>query len=244
MENTLHEGDYVLVNKLAAGSPKRNQIILFLSPLMKDRNNAPLLVSRCIAIPGDTIQVSDAGYRINGILYPRSPNALSSYNVGPEIRNRFTYILQNLNIPLRNMKEAFSGITASLTSFEEYTIREELTAAENKRFKREETGNYQLIVPKKGDVYHLTGPALTACREAIRTEANGTVEFRNRKLYLNGRETNEFRFGQDYCWALSDNAGEAIDSRHLGFIPTRNIIGNAWLCWYSRGKERAIGKIN
>ncbi|MDR1259525.1 MAG: signal peptidase I [Tannerellaceae bacterium] len=244
MENTLHEGDYVLVNKFRPGRMSHNQVLLFFSPLMKDRKEAPILVSRCIAEPGDTIQVSNAGYRINGTVYPRSPNALSSYAIEAEMRNYFGEVLRKLNIPLRDMKETSSGgITVSLTSFEEYRIREELTGLMNARFVREETGNYQVIVPRKGEVYRLTGAAITACREAIRAEAEEKVEFRNRKLFLDGRETTQFRFRQDYYWVLSDNINEAVDSRHVGFIPAGNIIGKAWLCWYSKDRERVFKRI-
>jgi signal peptidase I len=244
MENTLHEGDYVLVNKLRTSSLRHNQVLLFFSPLIKDRKESPILVSRCIAAPGDTIQVSDAGYRINGKVYPRSPNALSSYVIEAEIKNYFGEALRKLNIPLRDMKETSSGITVSLTSFEEYRIREELTGSMNNRFVREETGYYQVIVPRKGEVYRLTESAITACREAIRAEAKEKVEFRNRKLFLDGKETAQFRFSQDYYWVLSDNINEAVDSRHVGFIPAGNIIGKALFCWYSKDKGRIFKKIN
>ncbi len=68
--------------------------------------------------------------------------------------------------------------------------------------------------------------------------------FRDGKLYLDGRETTFFFFGQDYYWMLSDNVNESVDSRHLGFIPHDHIIGNAWLCWFSRDKQRIFKPVN
>jgi signal peptidase I len=244
MENALHKGDFVLVNKLSASRLKRNQVILFTSPLIKDRSKAPLLVSRCIAQPGDTIQVSNMGYSVNGVLYPRSPNTLSFYTFGQEIKTSFLKALQKLDIPARDMKENATRARLRLTSFEEYRLREELTEEMNKRFVREETVNYRLVVPRKGIVYHLDEALVTACREAILTERNGKAEFRNRKLFLDGKETDRFRFNQDYYWVLSDNVNDAVDSRHLGFIPSRHIIGNAWFCWYSKDKKRIFRKIS
>ena len=38
-----------------------------------------MFVSRCIALPGDTIRVTHTGYRINGKEYPHSPHAQASY---------------------------------------------------------------------------------------------------------------------------------------------------------------------
>jgi signal peptidase I len=244
MENTLHKGDYVLVNKLPAKHLKRNHILLFTSPLIKDRGDAPLLVSRCIALPGDTIQVSDAGYSINGVFYPRSPNTLSSYTFEQEIATPFLEVLRRLRIPQREMTEGGDRVTLSLTPFEEYRIREELTEPMNRRFVREEAGNYRFIAPRKGETYRLNASFLIACREAILAETNEQAEFRDKKLFLDGQEINRFRFNQDYYWVLSDNINEAVDSRHLGFIPASHIIGNAWFCWYSKDKKRLFKRIN
>ena len=78
MEDALHQGDYILVNKLPLeGNPGRNKVVLFTSPLLKDTVSNPLLLSRCIGMPGDTILVSGDGYEVNGKLLPHSPRALS-----------------------------------------------------------------------------------------------------------------------------------------------------------------------
>jgi signal peptidase I len=243
MENTLHRGDYVLVNKLPL-KLKRNQVLLFTSPLIKDRGNAPLLVSRCIALPGDTVQVNASGYSVNGAFYPRSPNVLSSYLLEQETKSAFLQTLKDLNIPLRDLKEGNAAFSVSLTPFEEYRIREELTEQMNSRFIRRESGGYRFVVPRKGQTCRLDASFLTACREAILSETGGQAEFRDEKLFLNGKEADRFRFSRDYYWLLSDNINEAVDSRHLGFIPAGHIVGNAWFCWYSRDKERAFKKIN
>ena len=79
MEDALHQGDYILVNKLPfEGNPGRNKVVLFTSPLLKDTVSNPLLLSRCIGMPGDTILVSGDGYEVNGKLLPHSPRALNT----------------------------------------------------------------------------------------------------------------------------------------------------------------------
>jgi signal peptidase I len=243
MENTLYKNDYVLVNKFPPVRPKRNQILLFVSPLIKDRKSAPLFVSRCVALPGDTIQVTADGYRINGALYARSPNSLSSYRLAQAIKKPFSEVLQKLNIPLRDAKESRTSLTLSLTPFEEYSIREELSEPMNRQFLRQETGNYRFIVPRKGEIYRLDEASVTACREAILRETRGKAEFRNNRLFLDGKETARFRFRQNYYWLLSDNINEAVDSRHVGFIPASHVVGNVWFCWYSKDRARRFKSI-
>lgn len=239
METSLHKGDCILVNKLPLdGNPGRNRIVLFTSPLRQDTMAAPLFVSRCIGMPGDTIQVSYDSYNINGKEVPRSPRTLVTYFITASAENEFMQALAKLNIPQREVKKESYGFSLRLTPFEEFQIREELTDEACRRFINEQTETYTLVIPRKGHAYRLTPESLTACKEIILNETDGKALFRDGKLYLDGKETSFFFFKQDYYWMLSDNTNDAIDSRHLGFIPADHIIGNALTCWYSHDKRQ------
>lgn len=245
MEVALHKGDYILVNKLPLkDNPGRNKVALFTSPLLKDTVSKPLFLSRCIGMPGDTIRISDKGYRVNGKLIPHSPRSLNTYMVTQSAKDELLAVQKKLNIPLRNLREESFGVSLSLTSFEEYQLREELSEDANIRFLKNPMKSYELIVPQKDRAYRLDAAALTACREAIQAEAGDKAVFRDGKLYLDGREASFFFFRQDYYWMLSDNTNEAVDSRHLGFIPQSHVIGNAWFCWYSKDRQRMFKLVN
>lgn len=245
MEVALHKGDYILVNKLPLkDNPGRNKVVLFTSPLLKDTVSKPLFLSRCIGMPGDTIRISDEGYRVNGKLIPHSPRSLNTYMVTQTAKDEVLAAQKKLNIPLRNLREESFGLSFSLTSFEEYQLREELSEDANIRFLKNPMKSYELIVPQKDRAYRLDTAALTACREAIQAEAGDKAVFRDGKLYLDGREASFFFFRQDYYWMLSDNTNEAVDSRHLGFIPQSHVIGNAWFCWYSKDRQRIFKLVN
>lgn len=245
MEAALHKGDYILVNKLPLkDNPGRNRVVLFTSPLQKDSVAKPLFLSRCIGMPGDTIRISNDGYRVNGKQLPHSPRSLNTYYVVREALDEFLAAQKKLNITIRDRKEEPFGCSLSLTSFEEYQLREELSEDANIRFLKNQTESYELVVPRKGRAYRLDAAALTACREAIQAEAGDKAVFRDGKLYLDGKETSFFFFDQDYYWMLSDNINEGIDSRHLGFIPRSHIIGNAWFCWYSKDRPRIFKPVN
>ena len=245
MEEALHEGDYILVNKLTGdGNPGRNRVVLFTSPLRKDTLSSPLFLGRCIGMPGDTIEINNDGYKVNGRLLPRSPRSLNLYTVANSGAADFLKALHKLNIPLRNEKHEEAGFNLSLTSFEEYKLREELSRETNLLFRKNGTESYTLIVPRKGRVHRLNEAALTACKEAIQTEAGPLADFRDGKLFLDGRESAYFFFDQDYYWILSDNTDDSVDSRHLGFIPHDHIVGNAYFCWFSRDKQHLFKPVN
>mgnify|MGYP000311451861 CR=1 FL=1 len=244
MEEALHKGDYILVNKIPGkNKPVRGKVVLFTSPLSRDSADAPLFISRCIGMPGDTIRVSMDGYTINGHKIPRSPRSLCSYFITLSAKETFLETLEKLDIPLRISGRKFR-LYAQPHGFRGISIEGGIARRINRHFIGEQMQEYMLIVPRKDRAYPLDAASLTACKEIIMRETDGKASFRDGKLYLDGRETNFFFFQQDYYWVLSDNTNEAVDSRHLGFIPADHIVGNAWLCWYSPDKQRIFKPVH
>jgi signal peptidase I len=244
METSLMAGDYVLVNKIGARSSlKRNDVFLFKSPLISDREDSPLIVSRCIALPGDTIEVSNKGYKVNGVHYPLSPTALSYYTFSSGIENHFLSALRRLKISVRDLTRRGASFNIRLTPFEEYQIREELSSDMNRAFLASNTQAYTITVPFEGLNYTITEEILTAYSEAILIEAGSEALIRNHKLYIQNKEQTSFRFSNNYYWALSDHIDEAVDSRHLGFIPANNIVGKVFFCWFSASPSRRLKSI-
>jgi signal peptidase I len=64
MQNTLHSGQFVLVNKIAYlfHAPERGDVIVFHEPDQPDRD----LIKRVIGLPGDTIKLDGTTVWING----------------------------------------------------------------------------------------------------------------------------------------------------------------------------------
>lgn len=244
METSLHQGDFVLVDKTPFGKqPKRNATMMFYSPLRKDTVHPPVFVSRCIALPGDTIRVTHTGYRINGKEYPHSPHAQTSYFMANHGKEAFIRLLKKLPERSREWKAVDGGITCVLTSFEAYQIKEELPAYLRSYFRMYSSPDYQFIVPQKDRAYALDSLSLLACREAILNETEGKAVFKDGKLFLDGKQTNFFFFRQNYYWFLSDYRDVAIDSRHLGIIPEDHILGHIFFCWYSSDKNNRFTRV-
>ena len=245
MEEALSAGDYIVVGKWrSALRTPRNKVVLFTSPLERDTACPPLFVSRCVGLPGDTIRVTSDGYEVNGLSIPRSPRSLSAYFVALSAKEPLLHAMERLKIPVRDLRQERFGYMLSLTGFEEYQLREELPAEVSRQLIGERTTAYRLLVPRAGRAYPIDSTSLTACKEIIRRETAGKALFRDGKLYLDGRETNFFFFQQDYYWMLSDNTNEAIDSRHLGFIPADHLVGKALFCWYSPDKRKIFKTVH
>lgn len=72
MENTFHDGDYLIMYKQAYRShePQRGDIIIFQSSLINEETGGEkLLIKRVIGLPGDDIEIKDDQLYINGEAY-------------------------------------------------------------------------------------------------------------------------------------------------------------------------------
>ena len=73
MENTYHEGDYLIISKQAyrKNEPQRGDVVVFESKLEGEEKlrkffKGKLLIKRVIGLPGDTIEFHDGVTHING----------------------------------------------------------------------------------------------------------------------------------------------------------------------------------
>lgn len=67
MMETLHDGDYIFINKQAYrfGDVKHGDIIVFQTEELDEKGNPKKLIKRAIALPGDTLEISDGKVYLN-----------------------------------------------------------------------------------------------------------------------------------------------------------------------------------
>ena len=92
----------------------------------------------------------------------------------------------------------------------------------------EDKVSYDLLIPSAGMTIALSEFNIPLYRQIIHDEVGANVKVEDLKSYT---------FQYNYYWVLSDNVEDAIDSRTLGFISEKDIIGKACLIWYSSGGD-------
>lgn len=220
--------------RIFESSVNRNDIVLFNNPteINKPLDKRGLLLSRCIALPGDTINMVNGIFHINDREHINTPDFIEEYSIRMSDTAEIKSIIKELNIPIRNFRQNADTSFLKLSKLEAFLLGESLPGSIIAN-KIDSATNYQFLVPFRGKVIHIDSKSLQLYKEIILLEQGDKAQIKEDKLFINNRIQNNYFFEEDYYWMLSDNSSNSLDSRTVGFIPFMNIIGKARFVWYS-----------
>ena len=209
-------------------------------------------VKRCVAIAGDSLEIRDGYIFINGersIMPDRAKpqffhvvdtdgNNLSENSLYNQyhVRRGEAYIQGGkyiLNLDEENASKLKNNpIVKSISrKIIPKGKAEAVFPSIRKNWNKDNFG--PLYIPEEGKTVALNKNSLPFYRRIITEYEHNTLSTQGDAIYVNGKETTEYTFKQNYYWMMGDNRHNSEDSRYWGYVPFDHVVGKPVFIWFS-----------
>ena len=218
-------------------------------------------VKRLIAMPGDTLQIIDGVVYINGEIGEQPHEMQHNYLVKITSNGINPSILEKYNITegyrTAHADELIFNMTATtaeefrklpfVTSVERRIapagteVSEDIFPNDTTYFKWNVDNFGPIVIPQEGVTVKINPENIALYDRVIRAYEHNDMKVKDGKIFINGKETDEYTFKMDYYWMMGDNRHNSQDSRFWGYVPIDHIVGKPVFAWLSIDKN--TGKI-
>lgn len=248
------------------GDIERNDVIVFnfpaeeLFPLDTFPNVFPVdhrthFIKRCIALPGDTLQITSKDVFVNGIDQGIPVNVLFNFVIKVDSSKIDSLDLLPLGMvrESRQGKYIFYTITMKPVTADSLRLNPQIISVEpelsppgsfdEQVFPHEEKLSWNLdnfgpiIIPKAGSTVHLSVDSLSMWERIIVDYEHNEMMVKDDSIFINGKYTETYTFEMDYFFVMGDNRHFSMDSRYWGFVPEDHIVGIASMILFSVDKQ-------
>jgi len=235
----------------------RSEFDIITHPVDKREN----YIKRCVALPGDTLQVRGGQILVNGLTRPVLPHQKFKYYVttnGDPLPDRLLDSLKILKTavtynPVNSLHvlylaeenvetlKSFPQVR-SIKQYSEPTLsfqnQEIFPHSPHYRWTGDNFG--PIKVPAKGDTLQLDMLNLPLYQRLISTHEHSDLQIVDGEIHINGKAAKSYVVQMNYFFVMGDNRHNSADSRYWGFVPEDHLLGKAVGVWFSIEPEKRI----
>lgn len=214
-----------------------------------------VFVSRCMGMPGDTIEISHGLILRNGYVqpYPENvkydhvvlvdrmlPNVRFAKLIGESEDSIYQPTDSTYQVPMHPDSHKYVASLSFVKRIERYEIpfKDSHSQFNLPYFPHHDSYNWTpdnlgpLVIPRKGYPISLSKENLPVYKRILEVNENRSVGIWNDQVTIDGMLVSSYSFAQDYYWVVSDNRHRAVDSRFFGFVPFDHMLGTSGFVVY------------
>lgn len=229
----------------AFGTISRNDVLAFNDPTSdKTIDRAPILLSRCVGLPGENFYLSKGKTFIDGKKSSRHQDVAYCYSYPLTLQKTLLQVMTACNFKRPVYQDKDSGFVY-LTRHEWLRLyRMKPKVDLGLRLRVSSFDEKKILIPAKGtkiemndSTFRLYG-TLISRYEGVQLKLDTTGN-----VLKNGHKIRFHTFRQNYYFLINDHQGYLNDSRSFGLLPERYIIGKTWMMLISPSGKRFLEKI-